>query len=94
MSEETKTPTAEDLERELPGFYDHEKVLAYQRCVIDLARHADVNLLEMLLALRNVLLAVQSKLAEKAGEIVVPESIMGSVGRSDEASVDEGDAEG
>lgn len=70
-----ETSAADQMMRELPGLYDHEKVIAYQNCVIDLAEHGGVNLLEMLFALRNVLLSVEAKLVEKAGEVEVPESL-------------------
>lgn len=72
MGEETITPTADDLMRELPGIYDHDRVIAYERCVIDLAEHGGVNLLEMIYALRDVLLAVETQLAKKAGALKVP----------------------
>lgn len=70
-----ETSVADQMMRELPGLYDHERVVAYQNCVIDLAEHGGVNLLEMLFALRNVLLSVEAKLVEKAGEVEVPESL-------------------
>ena len=73
--EKIETAAADQMMRELPGLYDHEKVVAYQNCVIDLAEHGGVNLLEMLFALRNVLLSVEAKLVEKAGEVEVPESL-------------------
>lgn len=73
--EKIETSAADQMMRELPGLYDHERVIAYQNCVIDLAEHGGVNLLEMLFALRNVLLSVEAKLVEKAGEVEVPESL-------------------
>ena len=73
--EKTETIVADQMMRELPGLYDHERVIAYQNCVVDLAEHGGVNLLEMLFALRNVLLSVESKLVEKAGDVEVPESL-------------------
>ena len=73
--EKIETTAADQMMRELPGLYDHERVVAYQNCVIDLAEHGGVNLLEMLFALRNVLLSVEAKLVEKAGEVEVPESL-------------------
>ena len=73
--EKIETSAADQMMRELPGLYDHERVVAYQNCVIDLAEHGGVNLLEMLFALRNVLLSVEAKLVEKAGEVEVPESL-------------------
>lgn len=72
---EIETGVADQMMRELPGLYDHERVIAYQNCVVDLAEHGGVNLLEMLFALRNVLLSVEAKLVEKAGEVEVPESL-------------------
>lgn len=72
---EIETSVADQMMRELPGLYDHERVVAYQNCVVDLAEHGGVNLLEMLFALRNVLLSVEAKLVEKAGEVEVPESL-------------------
>ena len=72
---EIETGVADQMMRELPGLYDHERVVAYQNCVVDLAEHGGVNLLEMLFALRNVLLSVEAKLVEKAGEVEVPESL-------------------
>lgn len=72
---EDRTPTAEEMMRELPGFYDQSKIRAYQSCVIDLARCGGINLLEMMVALRNVLLATETQLASKAGKLEVPESI-------------------
>ena len=72
---EVDTSVADQMMRELPGFYDHEKVVAYQNCIVDLAQHGGVNLLEMIFALRNVLLSVEAKLVEKAGEVEVPESL-------------------
>lgn len=72
MAEES---VADQMMRELPGFYDHDKVVAYQNCVVDLAEHGGVNLLEMLFALRNVLLSVEAKLVEKAGDVEVTESL-------------------
>lgn len=73
--EKIETSAADQMMRELPGLYDHERVVAYQNCVIDLAEHGGVNLLEMLFALRNVLLSVEAKLVEKAGDVEVPESL-------------------
>lgn len=70
-----ETTVADRMMRELPGFYDHDKVIAYQNCIIDLAEHGGVNLLEMLFALRNVLLSVESRLVEKSGDIEVPKSL-------------------
>ena len=72
---ETETSVADQMMRELPGLYDHERVIAYQNCVVDLAEHGGVNLLEMLFALRNVLLSVEAKLVEKAGDVEVPGSL-------------------
>lgn len=72
---EIETGVADQMMRELPGLYDHERVIAYQNCVVDLAEHGGVNLLEMLFALRNVLLSVEAKLVEKAVEVEVPESL-------------------
>ena len=72
---EIETTAADQMMRELPGFYDHDKVVAYQNCIVDLAEHGGVNLLEMLFALRNVLLSVEAKLVEKAGDVEVPESL-------------------
>lgn len=72
---EIETGVADQMMRELPGLYDHERVVAYQNCIVDLAEHGGVNLLEMLFALRNVLLSVEAKLVEKAGEVEVPESL-------------------
>lgn len=72
---EIETSVADQMMRELPGLYDHERVVAYQNCVVDLAEHGGVNLLEMLFALRNVLLSVEAKLVEKAGDVEVPESL-------------------
>lgn len=72
---ETETSVADQMMRELPVLYDHERVIAYQNCVVDLAEHGGVNLLEMLFALRNVLLSVEAKLVEKAGDVDVPESL-------------------
>ncbi len=72
---EIETGVADQMMRELPGLYDHERVVAYQNCVVDLAEHGGVNLLEMLFALRNVLLSVEAKLVERAGGVEVPESL-------------------
>lgn len=72
---EIETGVADQMMRELPGLYDHERVIAYQNCIVDLAEHGGVNLLEMLFALRNVLLSVEAKLVERAGEVEVPESL-------------------
>ena len=72
---EIETAAADQMMRELPGLYDHEKVVAYQNCVIDLAEHGGVNLLEMLFALRNVLLSVEARLVEKSGDVEVPKSL-------------------
>lgn len=70
-----ETTVADQMMRELPGFYDHDKVVAYQNCIVDLAEHGGVNLLEMLFALRNVLLSVEAKLVEKSGDVEVPDSL-------------------
>lgn len=70
-----ETTVADQMMRELPGFYDHDKVIAYQNCIVDLAEHGGVNLLEMLFALRNVLLSVEAKLVEKSGDVEVPKSL-------------------
>ena len=72
---EIETNAADQMMRELPGFYDHDKVVAYQNCIVDLAEHGGVNLLEMLFALRNVLLSVEARLVEKSGDVEVPESL-------------------
>ena len=70
-----ETTVADRMMSELPGFYDHDKVIAYQNCVVDLAEHGGVNLLEMLFALRNVLLSVEARLVEKSGDVEVPKSL-------------------
>lgn len=70
-----ETTVADQMMRELPGFYDHDKVIAYQNCIVDLAEHGGVNLLEMLFALRNVLLSVEARLVEKSGDVEVPKSL-------------------
>ena len=71
-----KSPAgADEILRQVPGFYDHSKVRAYQSCIVELAKCGDVNLLEMMVALRNVLLATETQLANKAGDLRVPESI-------------------
>lgn len=70
-----ETTVADQMMRELPGFYDHDKVVAYQNCIVDLAEHGGVNLLEMLFALRNVLLSVEARLVEKSGDVEVPKSL-------------------
>lgn len=70
-----ETTAADQMMRELPGIYDHDKVIAYQNCIVDLAEHGGVNLLEMLFALRNVLLSVEAKLVEKSGDVEVPKSL-------------------
>ena len=70
-----ETTVADQMMRELPGFYDHDKVIAYQNCIVDLAEHGGVNLLEMLFALRNVLLSVEARLVEKSGGVEVPKSL-------------------
>lgn len=72
---EIETDAADRMMRELPGFYDHDKVVAYQNCIVDLAEHGGVNLLEMLFALRNVLLSVEARLVEKSGDVEVPKSL-------------------
>lgn len=70
-----ETTVADQMMRELPGFYDHDKVIAYQNCIIDLAEAGGVNLLEMLFALRSVLLSVEARLVEKSGDVEVPKSL-------------------
>lgn len=70
-----ETTVADQMMSELPGLYDHDKVIAYQNCIIDLAEHGGVNLLEMLFALRNVLLSVESRLVQKSGDLKVPNSL-------------------
>lgn len=78
MADKTAAPTTDDLMRELPGIYDHDRVIAYERCVIDLAEHGGVNLLEMMYALRDVLLAVETQLAKKASALRVPDGMRAS----------------
>ena len=70
-----ETTVADRMMRELPGLYDHDKVIAYQNCIVDLAEAGGVNLLEMLFALRNVLLSVEARLVEKSGDVEVPKSL-------------------
>lgn len=70
-----ETTVADRMMREIPGFYDHDKVIAYQNCIIDLAEAVGVNLLEMLFAMRNVLLSAEARLVEKSGDVEVPKSL-------------------
>lgn len=67
--------TAEDLMREVDGFYGQGKVLAFEMCVIDLAEANDLNLLELYQACYFLALSVAARIAEKSKDLECSESL-------------------
>ena len=57
---------AEELMREVSGFYDQSKVEAFMCCVVDLAEASDMTLLECFNAFKSLLLATEMRMAEKS----------------------------
>lgn len=57
---------ADQMMREVSGFYDHAKVCAYMTCCLDLASANDMTLLECFNAFKSLLLATEMRMAEKS----------------------------
>ena len=70
-----KGVTADDLMREVDGFYGHGKVLAFEMCVIDLAEANDLNLLELYQACYFLALSVAARIAGKSSDLEGSESL-------------------
>lgn len=63
---------ADQMMREVSGFYDQSKVNAYMTVCLDLAVANDMTLLECFNAFKSLLLATEVKIAEKSGALDVP----------------------
>lgn len=70
-----KSVTADDLMREVDGFYGHGKVLAFEMCVIDLAEANDLNLLELYQACYFLALSVAARIAGKSKDLEDSDSL-------------------
>lgn len=71
-TERAQRELADQMMREVSGFYDHAKVEAFMCCVVDLAEANDMTLLECFNAFKSLLLATEAKIAEKSGALDVP----------------------
>ena len=64
--ERVQRELADQMMREVSGFYDHAKVEAFMCCVVDLAEANDMTLLECFSAFKSLLLATEMRMAEKS----------------------------
>ena len=65
-TERVQRELADQMMREVSGFYDHAKVEAFMCCVVDLAEANDMTLLECFSAFKSLLLATEMRMAEKS----------------------------
>lgn len=66
MDERAQRELADQMMREVSGFYDQSKVEAFMCCVVDLAAANDMTLLECFNAFKSLLLATELRMAEKS----------------------------
>lgn len=70
-TERAQQELADQMMREVSGFYDQAKVHAFMCCVVDLAEANDMTLLECFNAFKSLLLATEMRMAEKSSELDV-----------------------
>lgn len=65
-TERVQRELADQMMREVSGFYDQSKVSAYMTVCLDLAEANDMTLLECFSAFKSLLLATEMRMAEKS----------------------------
>ena len=64
--ERVQQELADQMMREVSGFYDQARVHAFMYCVVDLAEANELTLLECFNAFKSLLLATEMRMAEKS----------------------------